>query len=482
MRAQADGGFNDIWHKMAPTFKSSFQGEGHEVADLRRLLELYQRWQMRFYPHCDFDSFITKLEKAGRSKVLKAKMGGMRQNLLGLIFPADEQEPAAAAVLPAGEMASGRDANGAAAVALIQVGQAGAGTRATTAAATGASGAAAGPTPSGEDEDDELVALQREAEWEAAYEAMDELETAPPPPPRQQQLQNAGRSPAVGLASTGGRAVDDVDMEEELAQLAEEMRYPLRPPVEAATVPDQLPLSDQQQVLAAGTRGESKSGELAVGDVLTGGRSRKVDREFDEDEELIALAMGYHDASLAVAAAAGPRSPGEPAAVQQHGTSSANIVLGQDQNVSVGAAAADAAAADAAAAAYVDVCEMRGDGGVSTGVEVQEAGMEDEDEELRMLAAMDMSEKQAVAVMRRGAIGASAVTALSAQGEASAAGMDLCNGSYKQGVQQYTGTEEIDEELLALAADDTQAALRTDCVNGSGNTGVSAVAPHSLGI
>ncbi len=42
-----------------------------KVADLRRLLELYQRWQTRFYPHGDFESFVTKLEKAGRSRVVK---------------------------------------------------------------------------------------------------------------------------------------------------------------------------------------------------------------------------------------------------------------------------------------------------------------------------------------------------------------------------------------------------------------------------
>lgn len=46
-----------------------------QVADLRRLLELYQRWQMRFYPHCDFDTFVTKLEKSGRSRAIKVRVG-----------------------------------------------------------------------------------------------------------------------------------------------------------------------------------------------------------------------------------------------------------------------------------------------------------------------------------------------------------------------------------------------------------------------
>lgn len=43
----------------------------HQVSDLRRLLELYERWQKRFYPYCDFDTFVTKLEKAGRSRAIK---------------------------------------------------------------------------------------------------------------------------------------------------------------------------------------------------------------------------------------------------------------------------------------------------------------------------------------------------------------------------------------------------------------------------
>ncbi|GIL70200.1 hypothetical protein Vretimale_3491 [Volvox reticuliferus] len=456
--AQADGGFNDIWHKMAPAFKASFQGEGHEVADLRRLLELYQRWQMRFYPHCDFDSFVTKLEKAGRSKVVKAKMGSMRQNLLGLIFPTDEQEQVAAAG-PEGD-AAGRDLNGGV-VAPMQVPPAGGGAQIIAAAAIGASAAAAGPVLGGadEDEDDELVALQREAEWEAAYEAMDELETAPPPRPQQQELHNAGRSPALRLASAAGGAVDDVDMEEELAQLAEE---------EAVT--DQLPQSGQQQVQAPGANGGSKAGELATGDVPIGGNGGEVDRDLDKDEELIALAMGYRVASIA-AAAVGPRSTTVAAASQQHRSSSADIVLGPDQHA-VGGAAADAAV-------YVDVSNMHGDGGAATAAEVQEAVMEDEDEELRLLAAMDTSEAEAVVAMRRGAVCASAATALPAQGEVSAAGLASCSGPYEQGVQQYTGTEEFDAELLALAAADTQATLGIDFSNGSGNISLSAGAPPS---
>jgi hypothetical protein len=36
-----------------------------QVRDLRRLLEMYQRWQRRLFPHCSFQDFQEKLEKLG---------------------------------------------------------------------------------------------------------------------------------------------------------------------------------------------------------------------------------------------------------------------------------------------------------------------------------------------------------------------------------------------------------------------------------
>lgn len=44
-----------------------------QVADLRRLLELYQRWQRRFFPSTDFDTFVLKLEALGRSNQVKVR-------------------------------------------------------------------------------------------------------------------------------------------------------------------------------------------------------------------------------------------------------------------------------------------------------------------------------------------------------------------------------------------------------------------------
>lgn len=46
---------------------------GHEAGDLRRLLELYGRWQRRLFPHCEFDDFVERLEKLSSSSTLKVR-------------------------------------------------------------------------------------------------------------------------------------------------------------------------------------------------------------------------------------------------------------------------------------------------------------------------------------------------------------------------------------------------------------------------
>jgi hypothetical protein len=46
------------------------------VNDLRRLLEMYQRWQQRIFPHCPFDDFIQKLEKLSSCHMIKVRLAG----------------------------------------------------------------------------------------------------------------------------------------------------------------------------------------------------------------------------------------------------------------------------------------------------------------------------------------------------------------------------------------------------------------------
>jgi hypothetical protein len=42
-----------------------------QVRDLRRLLELYQRWHPRLFNHCDYNQFETTLEKMSGSNAIK---------------------------------------------------------------------------------------------------------------------------------------------------------------------------------------------------------------------------------------------------------------------------------------------------------------------------------------------------------------------------------------------------------------------------
>ncbi|EFJ50730.1 hypothetical protein VOLCADRAFT_103804 [Volvox carteri f. nagariensis] len=502
---EADGGFNDIWHKMAPAFKASFQGEGHEVADLRRLLELYQRWQTRFYPHCDFDTFVTKLEKAGRSRLVKAKMGSMRQNLLGLIFPPEAREAEAPAI--AADGAGGGAAAGAAAGGRGDAGtahQAGlcargattprvlypaggmewcyptmtdnidweewdhgnapaqsclpcscfvaiamkqhVNTKATPAAAAATTGRGANTAGGGGDydEDDELVALQRETEWEAAYDAMDELEMAPPPRPREQPQQLAGTTTAAAAGGGGGAAANDVDMDE-LMELAEELHYkpgPL-PPATAPAAVQRLPSGSQPQAGPAGNGGPEGRGDRAAA-----GSAMAYDN--DADEELMALAMGYDVVP--------------PPDVAQRRDSGVRDVGGGGG----GGGRKSDQDGDAAAAGTEAVANPAADPAASAPAETRGNVLDDMDEELRMLAEMDTVEAKAVVALRHGA-----------------ALMDVDDAP---DVRQYGGTEELDAELLALAAGgDTQATtaaapLGVDDLGAGGSAGVYGSCGREAGV
>ncbi|KXZ56035.1 hypothetical protein GPECTOR_2g1587 [Gonium pectorale] len=320
---EAEGGFNDVWHKIVPAFKATYQGEGHEVADLRRLLELYQRWQMRFYPHCDFDAF--------------SKLTSMRQNLLGLIFPTEQpgEEPEAVAQQAVAQQAAAPTPAAGVAVGAAAPGQAaggatpGANVQARPAAAAGA-GRAADPW----DEDEELVALQRDVEWEAAQDVMDELEAAGPAAPRapaaaagpsemdlqleelmrlaeeaQQRPTPAAPSRADGAAAT---AAAPVDPDDELIALAMEhdgataagaaATAAARPAAPAAGA---APLPDDDELLALAMDYEAPTAAPAPPPAAADAAAQA------EDDELIALAMGYNDARPAPDAAGGD-SGGQP--------------------------------------------------------------------------------------------------------------------------------------------------------------------------
>jgi hypothetical protein len=75
-------GLPELFHNFPLLFKDLFRGHGHEVSDLRRLLELYKRWQQRLFPFGDFDAFIDSVEKIGHGHVVKSELHEMRTDIL----------------------------------------------------------------------------------------------------------------------------------------------------------------------------------------------------------------------------------------------------------------------------------------------------------------------------------------------------------------------------------------------------------------
>ena len=75
-------GLPEVYHNFPDAFRQQFRGKGHEVSDLRRLLEMYNRWQQRVFPLGNFDSFIATVETIGVANVVKKDMSDMRMDLL----------------------------------------------------------------------------------------------------------------------------------------------------------------------------------------------------------------------------------------------------------------------------------------------------------------------------------------------------------------------------------------------------------------
>jgi hypothetical protein len=81
-------GLPDLYHNFPILFRQQFRGKGHEVSDLRRLLELYKRWQDRVFPHGEFDHFIFAVEKLSGSNIVKKELQDMRVDLLQAVTKA----------------------------------------------------------------------------------------------------------------------------------------------------------------------------------------------------------------------------------------------------------------------------------------------------------------------------------------------------------------------------------------------------------
>ena len=97
-------GLPDVYHNFPVICRQEFRGPGHEVADLRRLLEMYKRWQDRIFPSADCDRFIVDVEKLSGTNVLKHELQDMRMDLLKVA-----QDAAAPALAPDADGAHGAD-------------------------------------------------------------------------------------------------------------------------------------------------------------------------------------------------------------------------------------------------------------------------------------------------------------------------------------------------------------------------------------
>jgi Replication Fork Protection Component Swi3 len=68
-----------------PYIQLQCKGRGHEVSDLRRLLEMYKRWQDRVFPTGEFDGFIADLEKLSNTNVVKKEIHEMRMHVVKVL-------------------------------------------------------------------------------------------------------------------------------------------------------------------------------------------------------------------------------------------------------------------------------------------------------------------------------------------------------------------------------------------------------------
>lgn len=75
-------GLPEVYHNFPATFRQQFRGKGHEATDLRRLLEMYKRWQDRVFPHGSFDNFISTVEKMSSSHIVTSELQAMRTDLV----------------------------------------------------------------------------------------------------------------------------------------------------------------------------------------------------------------------------------------------------------------------------------------------------------------------------------------------------------------------------------------------------------------
>jgi len=71
----APEGLPDVLDAFPKGFAGAGLGRpGNEARDLRRLLELYERWQRRIFPYCDFAGFVDRLERLSGTMVMRVEL------------------------------------------------------------------------------------------------------------------------------------------------------------------------------------------------------------------------------------------------------------------------------------------------------------------------------------------------------------------------------------------------------------------------
>ena len=89
---QSQTGVPHVFGTFQEAFHKQRKGKGHEASDLGRLLDMYERWAQRLFPHCDFDTFISRVAslhgkpggKAAQGATLKVRTNAMK-NVRGMV-------------------------------------------------------------------------------------------------------------------------------------------------------------------------------------------------------------------------------------------------------------------------------------------------------------------------------------------------------------------------------------------------------------
>ncbi|KAL2633182.1 hypothetical protein R1flu_004661 [Riccia fluitans] len=87
----SDSGLGYLLEKMPQMVK--IRGEGHEVHDLKSLLEGYVHWHSQLHPYLGFTDFVAKIEKLGATRRVRMCVKELRDKVTGGLGHNVNQEP-----------------------------------------------------------------------------------------------------------------------------------------------------------------------------------------------------------------------------------------------------------------------------------------------------------------------------------------------------------------------------------------------------